>query len=109
MANKKSSQTGTEAKASEPVATEPGEEKKVDDYGPAEEAPFGYRKYRGQKCVILKVTRNRRSGTVYDLIEYTRTVTNKRDGKAEKVKLGLKLRRIDTGNEELSKEEEVFA
>ena len=107
---KKRSQTGTEAQASEPAASEPGKEKQSREpaHAVGGKKSVRTRKYRGQDCEILKTTRDRKTGTVYDLIEYTRKVTNRRDGSAELVKLGLKLRRLDTGNEDLSSEEEVI-
>ena len=108
---KSSQKKGTEeAQASEPAASEPGkEEKEVASTDDAEtETPVRTRSYRGQKCKILKTTRDRATGTVYDVIEYTRKITNRRDGSQEEVKLGLKLRRIDTGNDAPSKEEEIF-
>lgn len=111
MAKKtKRSRKGTEAQASEPAASEPGkDEQEVASTDDVEtETPERTRLYRGQKCKILKTSRDRATGTVYDVIEYTRKITNRRDGSQEEVKLGLKLRRTDTGNEVLSKEEEII-
>ena len=129
MAKKKeSSQTGTEAQASEPAASEPGKEEQLSPPNEPESLgsglsgegarppspdvggtqPVRTRRYRGQDCEILKTTRDRKTGTVYDLIEYTRKVTNHRDGSSESVKIGLKLRRLETGNEQQPVEEEVI-
>ncbi len=108
MAKKKeSSQTGTEPQADEPAVSEPGKEKvkAPTSAGPGEVKP-GTRTYRGQVCKILKTVRSRKTGTVYDVIEYTRSITNRRDGKQEFVKLGLKLRRIDTGNDVATQSDE---
>jgi hypothetical protein len=62
------------------------------------------RVYRGQECEVIKVTKNTRTGAIYDLIEVTRNVTNRRSGDVVIVKLGKKLRRPGTGVEPVTDE-----
>jgi hypothetical protein len=59
--------------------------------------PERTRVHRGQKCPILKTTKDTRTGAIYDLIEITRSVTNRRTGDVSKQTVGKKLRRPGTG------------
>ena len=65
------------------------------------------RKHRGQTCPVVKVTKNTRTGAIYDLIEYTRSVTNRKTGEVKQIVVGKKLRRPGTGMAELPREVEV--
>jgi hypothetical protein len=65
------------------------------------------RRFRGQERDIVRTTKNVITGAVYDLIEYPRTVTSKRDGSTTTVYLNRKLRRPGTGLPVAVKEIEV--
>ena len=58
-------------------------------------------------CNVVKSVRNVNTGAIYDLIEYTRQVTNRRDGSVSTETLTRKLRRPGTGTSELSQEVEI--
>jgi hypothetical protein len=62
------------------------------------------RTFRGQTCEILKTTKNTRTGAIYDLLAYKRTVTNRHTGEVTEVIVGKKLRRPNTGVVALPKE-----
>jgi hypothetical protein len=63
---------------------------------PAEKAQRT-REFRGQDCPIIRTTKNRRTGAIYDLVLHTRKVTNRRTGEATEETVGHKLRRPGTG------------
>jgi hypothetical protein len=65
------------------------------------------RKFRGQECPIVRTTKNRRTGAIYDLVLHTRSVTNRRTGDASKETVGHKLRRPGTGSVDLPAEYEL--
>ncbi len=90
---KKSSQTGIDVEASDPVASAP---EKVDAQadGPSKHAPI---KFRGKMCKVSRVTKNVLTGAVYDHVEYQRQVTNRRDMTVSTVTLTRKVRRPGTG------------
>jgi hypothetical protein len=94
---KKAPQKSTSNEASAPPVVE------------AEEKPKAKRTrvYRGQECEVIRVTKNTRTGAIYDLIEVTRSVTNRRSGNVDIVKLGKKLRRPGTGVEPVVDEIEI--
>lgn len=71
------------------------------------EAPKATRLFRGRQCTIVKSVKNLATGAVYDLIEYTRQVTNRRDGSVSTEKLIRKMRRPGTGVAAPVKEVEV--
>jgi hypothetical protein len=55
------------------------------------------RLHRGQKCEVVKVTKNIVTGAIYDHILYERSVTNRRTGEVAPAFVGKKLRRPGTG------------
>jgi len=65
------------------------------------------RLFRNLQCPIIKTTKNLANGAIYDLVEYTRKVTNAKDGTTTIVKLARKLRRPGTGSSTVVTEVEV--
>jgi hypothetical protein len=104
---KKDPQKSTSTTASAPpvVEAEENDEAVAEETAPAKAKRT--RVYRGQECEVIKVTKNTRTGAIYDLIEISRNVTNRRSGQVEIVKLGKKLRRPGTGVEPIVDEIEI--
>ncbi len=90
---KKSSQTGIDVEASDPVTVAPGKVNAQADR-PSKHAPV---KFRGVMCEVSRVTKNVQTGAVYDHVEYQRQVTNRRDNSVSSVTLTRKIRRPGTG------------
>lgn len=67
------------------------------------------RLFRGRLCPVVRSVRNVNTGAIYDLISYTRQVTNRRDGSVTTETLHRKLRRPGTGTSLLVKEVEIEA
>ena len=65
------------------------------------------RLFRGRMCPVVKSVRNVNTGAVYDLVEYQRQVTNRRDGSISTQTLTRKLRRTGTGTANPAKEVEI--
>ena len=65
------------------------------------------RLFRGRMCNVVRSVRNISTGAIYDLVEYTRQVTNRRTGEVTMETLTRKLRRPGTGTSALIKEVEV--
>lgn len=94
--SKKSGKVSDETQADAPVV-EPGKDAVAEGANAPEDKPERTRVHRGQKCPVIKVTKNTRTGAIYDHILYTRSVTNRRDGTSQKATVGKKLRRPGTG------------
>ena len=94
---KKASDTGADAKASDPVTNEPVKENAPAEPQTAEKPKKAERKYRGRKCEVVKTTQNTTTGAIYDLILYPRRVLNRLDKTSSTEFLGIKLRRPGTG------------
>lgn len=71
------------------------------------EAPKRTRLFRGKACTIIKSVKNLITGAEYDLVEYTRQVTNRKDGSVSTEKLTRKMRRPGTGTATPAKEIEI--
>ena len=67
------------------------------------------RLFRGRLCPVVRSVRNVNTGAIFDLISYTRQVTNRRDGSVTTETLTRKLRRPGTGVSLLGKEVEIEA
>lgn len=106
MGKKIESETSGGTKTTAP-AVEPGEGTNAGEAKSAEAKVKRTRVHRGQECEVIKVTKNRLTGAIYDLILYKRSVTNRRSGQVDEVFVGKKLRRPGTGAADLSKEEVV--
>lgn len=91
------SKVDSETQAGSPTAESVKETSVAKGTGGAAGAPVRTRAHRGQACPILKTTQDTRTGAIYDLIEYTRSVTNRRTGEVQKQTVGKKLRRPGTG------------
>lgn len=71
-------------------------------------APTGRtRHFRGRACPVRKTTKNIVTGAIYDHVDYTRTVINRRDGSTSTETLTRKLRRPGTGVAVMGKEVEI--
>lgn len=85
-------QTTSPNQAPEPATSEPTKRQRL---------------FRGRMCPVAKTVRNVNTGAVYDLIEYQRQVTNRRDNSVSTQTLTRKIRRPGTGTTEPSKEVEI--
>jgi hypothetical protein len=106
MGNKIESDTSGDTQADAP-AVKPGKGTKVEGAKAAPKKAKRTRKHRGQECEVVKVTKDRVTGAIYDLILYKRNVTNRRSGEVTVVSVGKKLRRPGTGQVDLPREEEI--
>jgi hypothetical protein len=106
MGKKIESETSGGTKTTAPVV-EPGEGTQAGEAKDAKAKVKRTRVHRGQECEVIRVTKNRVTGAIYDLILYKRSVTNRRSGEVNAVFVGKKLRRPGTGVVTLAKEEEV--
>jgi hypothetical protein len=53
--------------------------------------------FRGRACPVYKVTKNVRTGAIYDHFQVSRQVTNRRNGNVSVEQVGHKRRRAGTG------------
>lgn len=86
--------------ASDPVASEPGKVKadkaKADGEAPVAK-PGRMRVFRNGAKNVVRVTKDLRTGAIYDHVEYARTVVDRVTKAKSTVKLQRKLRRPGTG------------
>ena len=97
MSKPTGSKVDSETQAGPPTAKSGKEDAVATETQSVSDKPVRTRVHRGQKCPILKTTKDTRTGAIYDLIEYTRSVTNRRTGDVSKHTVGKKLRRPGTG------------
>lgn len=91
------SKVKSETQASPPTAQSGKDSEVVNGTDSASDKPARTRVHRGQECPVIKTTRDTRTGAIYDLILYSRHVTNRQTGEVRVATVGKRLRRPNTG------------